>query len=118
MFALEVGFIAVFTLRIRLHFSLSSYFSFFGGSKIFPQPFRNFSFLSDSSSVGLIGPSVTDSVVCHLDKRVVIPKIEGKAPDRTAKVYKFIDPIFRLDKSSLRQGLEKLSENRTNGYSI
>ena len=65
-----------------------------------------------------MGPSVTDSVVRHLDKRVVIPKIEGKAPDRTAKVYKFIDPIFRLDKSSLRQGLEKLSENRTNGYSI
>ena len=36
-------------------------------------------------------------------------KIEGKA-DRTAKVYKFICPIFRLDKTSLHQGLEKLSD--------
>ena len=38
--------------------------------------------------------------------------------DRTAKVYKFISPIFRLDKTSLHQELEKLSENRINGYSI
>ena len=44
-------------------------------------------------------------------------KIEGKA-DRTAKVYKFIRPIFWLDKTSLHQGLEKLSENRIHGYSI
>ena len=36
-------------------------------------------------------------------------KIENKA-DRTAKVYKFICPIFRLDKTSLHQGLEKLSD--------
>ena len=43
--------------------------------------------------------------------------IEGKA-DRTAKGYKFICPIFRLNKASLYQGLEKLSENRKNGYSI
>ena len=28
----------------------------------------------------------------------------------TAKVYKFICPIFRLDKTSLYQGLEKFSE--------
>ena len=35
--------------------------------------------------------------------------IEGKA-DRTAKGYKFICPIFRLDKTSLHQGLEKLSD--------
>ena len=27
-----------------------------------------------------------------------------------AKVYKFICPIFRLDKTSLHQGLEKFSE--------
>ena len=44
-------------------------------------------------------------------------KIEGKA-DRTAQAYKFICPIFRLDKTSLHQGLEKLSENRINGYTI
>ena len=34
-------------------------------------------------------------------------KIEGKA-DWTAKVYKFICPIFRLDITSLHQELEKL----------
>ena len=28
----------------------------------------------------------------------------------TAKVYKFICPIFRLDKTSLYQALEKFSE--------
>ena len=44
-------------------------------------------------------------------------EIEGKA-DRTAKGYKFICPIFRLNKTSLYQGLEKLSEDRKNGYSI
>ena len=43
--------------------------------------------------------------------------LEGKA-DRTAKGYKFICPIFRLNKTSLYQGLEKLSEDRKNGYSI
>ena len=36
-------------------------------------------------------------------------KIEGKA-DRTAEGYKFICPIFRLDKTSLHHGLRKLSE--------
>ena len=36
-------------------------------------------------------------------------KIEDKA-DRTAKVYKFICPIFRLDKTSLHQGPENLSD--------
>ena len=65
-------------------------------------------------------------------KRVIIPrvvggdnnrgdnltlKIEGNV-DRTAKVYKFICPIFRLDKTGLHQGLEKLSEDRMNGYGI
>ena len=44
-------------------------------------------------------------------------EIEGKA-DRTAKGYKFICPIFRLNKTSLYQGLEKLSEDRKNGYTI
>ena len=44
-------------------------------------------------------------------------KTEGKA-DRTAKVYKCICPIFRPDKTSLHQGLEKLSENRINGYRL
>ena len=34
-------------------------------------------------------------------------KIEDKA-DRTAKGYEFICPIFRLDKTSLHQGLERL----------
>ena len=43
--------------------------------------------------------------------------LEGKG-DRTAKGYKFICPVFWLDKTSLQQGLEKLSENRINGYSI
>ena len=47
----------------------------------------------------------------------MILKIKGKA-DRTAKAYKYICPIFRLDKTSLHQGLEKLSENRIHGYSI
>ena len=46
----------------------------------------------------------------------MILKIEGKT-DRTAKVYTFICPIFRLDKTNLHQGLEKLSENRRQGYS-
>ena len=44
-------------------------------------------------------------------------KIEGKA-DRTAKVYKFNCPIFRLYKTSLHQELKKQSENRINGYSV
>ena len=45
-------------------------------------------------------------------------KIEDEA-NRTARVYKFqVCPIFRLDNTSLHQGLEKLSENRINGYSI
>ena len=46
-------------------------------------------------------------------------KIEGKA-DRTAKGWKFTNLFaqkFRLDKTSLHQGLEKLSENRINGRS-
>ena len=47
----------------------------------------------------------------------MIPKTEGKA-DGTAKVYKFICPIIRLNNTSLDQGLEKLSENRINGYNI
>ena len=44
-------------------------------------------------------------------------KIEGKGVF-TAMGYKFICPIFRQDKTSLYQGLEKLSENRINGYRI
>ena len=57
-------------------------------------------------------------LVLDQDQRYKITlKIEGKA-DRTAKVYTFICPIFRLDKTSLHQGWEKLSENRINGYSI
>ena len=55
-----------------------------------------------------------NQVLCQL---IVKIKIEGKA-DRTAKVYKFIYPISRLDKTSLHQGLGKLSENRINSYSI
>ena len=43
--------------------------------------------------------------------------MEGKA-DRTAKGYEFICPIFRLDKTTLHQGLEKLTEDRVNGYKI
>jgi len=39
LFALEVGFIAVFTGGIRPDFSFSSYFSFFGSSEICAQPF-------------------------------------------------------------------------------
>ena len=57
-------------------------------------------------------------LVVDPDKQYKITfKIEGKA-DRTAKVYKFICAICRLDKTSVHQGLEKLSENRVNGYSI
>ena len=55
-----------------------------------------------------------NQVLCQL---IVKIKIEGKA-DRTAKVFKFIYPISRLDKTSLHQGLGKLSENRINSYSI
>ena len=62
-------------------------------------------------------------------KRVIIPrvvggdnnrgdnltlKIEGNVV-RTAKIYKFICPIFRLDKTGLHQGLEKLSEDSPPG---
>ena len=57
-------------------------------------------------------------VVVDQDQQYKISlKIEGKA-DRTAKGYKFIGPIVRLDKTSLHQGLEKLSENRINGYRL
>lgn len=53
LFALEVGFIAVFTRRIRLYFSFSSYLSFFRGSEICLLPFSylkrvNRAFISDS----------------------------------------------------------------------
>ena len=57
-------------------------------------------------------------LVVDQDQQYKIPlKIEGKT-DRTAKGYKLICPIFRLVKTSLHQGLEKLSENRLNGFSI
>ena len=57
-------------------------------------------------------------LVVDQDQQYKIPlKTEGKT-DRTAKGYKRICPIFRLVKSSLHQGLEKLSENRLNGFSI
>ena len=55
-----------------------------------------------------------NQVLCQLTVKI---KIEGKA-DRKAKVYKFIYPISLLDKTSLHQGLGKLSENRINSYSI
>ena len=57
--------------------------------------------------------------LCQISLQIMLLpiQIEGKA-DRTAKDYKFICPIFRMDKTSLHQGLEKLSENRINGYSI
>ena len=59
---------------------------------------------------------ITIRCLCHRQLHIsMILKIEGKA-DRTAKVYKYICPIFRLDKTSLNQGLEKLSENRIHGY--
>ena len=52
------------------------------------------------------------------DQQYKIPlKIEGKT-DRTAKGYTLICAIFRLVKTSLHQVLEKLSENRLNGFSI
>ena len=45
--------------------------------------------------------------VCIIPKVVVV----AYEADRTAKVYKFICPIFRLvDKTTLQQGLEKLSD--------
>ena len=56
-------------------------------------------------------------MVDHDQQYKITLKIEGKA-DRKAKVYKFICPIFRLDKTSLHQGLEKPSENRINGHGI
>ena len=45
--------------------------------------------------------------------KCIIPKVVVVAyeADRTAKVYKFICPIFRLvDKTTLQQELEKLSD--------
>ena len=45
--------------------------------------------------------------------KCIIPKVVVVAyeADRTAKVYKFICPTFRLvDKTTLQQGLGKLSE--------
>ena len=52
---------------------------------------------------------VLDLVLDQDQKYKITLKIEGKA-GRTAKGYKFICPIFPLDKTSLRQGLEKLSD--------
>ena len=58
------------------------------------------------------------NLVVDQDQQYKIPlKIEGKT-DRTAKGHKRICPIFRLVKTSLHQGLEKLSENRLNSFSI
>ena len=41
--------------------------------------------------------------------KCIIPKVVVVAyeADRTAKVYKFICPIFRLDKTTLQQGKAK-----------
>ena len=58
-----------------------------------------------------------DLVVNQDQQYKITLEIERKA-DRRAKVYKYICPIFRPDKTSLHQWLEKLSENRINGYSI
>ena len=58
-----------------------------------------------------------DLVVDQDQQYKITLKIEGKA-DRTAEGYKFICPIFRLNRTSLHQGLEKLSENRINGYRL
>ena len=63
------------------------------------------------------GEGNPDPVVDQDQQYKMTLKIEGKA-DRTAKVYKFTCPLFRLDKTSLHQELEKLSENRINGYGI
>ena len=57
-----------------------------------------------------------DLVVTKDQQYKITLEIERKA-DRRAKAYKFICPIFRLDKTSLHQWLENLSENRINGYS-
>jgi len=46
-----------------------------------------------------------------------ILKTESKA-DRTAKGYIFIYSIFRLDKTSLHQWLEKLGENRITAVTV
>ena len=58
-----------------------------------------------------------DLVVDQDQQHKITLKIEGKA-DRTAKGYKFTCPIFRLDETGLHQGLQKLSDNGINGYSI
>ena len=63
------------------------------------------------------GEGKPDLVVDQDQQYKTTLKTDGKT-DRTAKGYKFIYPIFRLDKTSLHQGLEKLSENRINGCSI
>ena len=54
------------------------------------------------------GEEKPDLVVDQDQQYKITLKIEGKA-DRKAKVYKFICPIFRPDKTCLHQGLEKLS---------
>ena len=53
----------------------------------------------------------SDLVIDPLQKYKITLKIEGKT-DRTAKVYKFICAIFRLDKTSLHQGLAFLAPNQ------
>ena len=60
---------------------------------------------------------VPDLVVDKDQQYKITLKIEDKA-NRTAKGYKLICLIFRLDKTSPHLELEKLSENRINGYSI
>ena len=65
LFALEVGFIAVFTGRIRLEFSFSSYFSFFGDSERFVPSLL-------VSAIGLIGPSSAGSSQLESESMTVL----------------------------------------------
>ena len=53
------------------------------------------------------GEGKPDLVVDQDQQYEITFKIKGKV-DWTAKVYKFICPVCRLDKTSVHQGLEKL----------
>ena len=73
LFVPEVSFIAVSTRLIRLDFSFSRYFSFFGGSEICSQPFSflnriNRAFICTFFSAGIW---ITNRVFRHLEKRVM-----------------------------------------------
>ena len=69
-------------------------------------------FRTDSGLKGPLGQTAArESLVVDQNQQYKITlSMEGKA-NRTANVYKYICPIFRLDKTSLLQGIE--NQNRS-----